>query len=407
MKRHFDPAKPYRYLRYARMSTDRQNPRSPEQQFDSIERTLTSCGYPWVHVADYRDDGVSGRYVRSRPGLQQMLRRIRDSRDVDLILVDTFNRFGRAEEVADIRRDLQTRDGVLVMTAESRFADPTSDAGKCLAFLDSTRATSENREKAHMVLRGKRDAAKEKHWPGGPPPFGYRLRSVLTERNGRQEVSHSVLEPDPETGWIIELFRVAYEKGWGCVRLANMLNDHPEIPKKFKPFSEQTVNLWLRQEVYTGTLVWFRNCTDVVDDRRVIERNPVPEDVLREADFCVPLVERQVFEEVRAMRLARSSGRRRGEVAQELVKQIAPTSRGLTLKHPLSGLVRCGHCRRAMTASSTAAYTKKAGEEKRYVAYVCPGSISGGCENKTRVQEEWLRLTVIETLLARLFGTGG
>ena len=62
----FDPRQPHRYVRYGRMSTDQQNERSPDQQFDTIAHLLGRLGHPWVHVGDYRDDGISGRYLRKR-----------------------------------------------------------------------------------------------------------------------------------------------------------------------------------------------------------------------------------------------------------------------------------------------------------------------------------------------------
>ena len=111
LKHKFDPTQPLRYVRYGRMSSDKQNPRSPDQQFITIEDTKKRCGYPWQHVRDYRDDAVKGRYVRRRRDLQQMLSDIRNKRIViDLILVDTFERFGRADEMDQIRRDLPIED---------------------------------------------------------------------------------------------------------------------------------------------------------------------------------------------------------------------------------------------------------------------------------------------------------
>ena len=75
------------------------------------------------------------------------------------------------------------------------------------------------------------------------------------------------------------------------------------------------------------------------------------------------------------------------------------------LKYLLTGLVRCGHCGRAMVASSSPLYTTKSGEERRYVAYCCPGHASRLCANGKRIPEEWLRQQVITTLMNRLFPT--
>src|SRR5262245_26465850 len=161
------------------MSDPRQNPRSPDQQFETIDTTRGRCGYPWVRVAAYRDDGISGRYIAKRPGLQRMLLEIETGRlAVDLIAVDTLERLGRADEIAEIRRKLFVEHGVLVVTADTSFADPTGPTGKALSLVESLRSTEEGRVKGHNVKRGKKDAAGLKRWPGGPPPLGFQLRRV-------------------------------------------------------------------------------------------------------------------------------------------------------------------------------------------------------------------------------------
>ena len=105
LERQYDPTLPYRYARYGRMSDPRQNKRSPEQQFATIDETIARAGHPWRCVATYRDDGVSGRYLRKRPGFQRLLRDIEAVLiRVDLIAVDTLERLGRADEIAELRR---------------------------------------------------------------------------------------------------------------------------------------------------------------------------------------------------------------------------------------------------------------------------------------------------------------
>jgi DNA invertase Pin-like site-specific DNA recombinase len=400
--------KPLQAVLYLRMSSDDQNPRSPQQQRDTIEATLRRMGYPWIIGNAYVDEAVSGRYLRRRTGFQQMLRDIRTGKvAADVILVDTFERFGRADELSALRQELHQHHGVLILTADTQFADPTSVPGKAMAAFESLRATEDNRIKAHNVLRGKRDAARRGHWPGGPPPFGYRLRSVLVERHGRQEVDHCVLVPDPDTAWIIQkLFESARTRGLGCTRLARMLNHDPDIPAKYKPFYDQTVNYWLQQPIYYGELVWEEHATAVVDDRRVIERNPEDE-VVRVPGFCEPLVSREAWDAVQGIRRVRSERARRARQARKDHggKQIAAVTPGLALTYLLSGLVRCGHCHRSMTVSSSPVYTTRSGETKRYASYVCPGYVARVCPNGTRVPEVWLRQTVVELVRQRLFPT--
>jgi DNA invertase Pin-like site-specific DNA recombinase len=132
LERRYDPTLPYRFAGYGRMSDRTQNKRSPDQQFNTIHETIARCGYPWVSVRTYRDDGISGRYIRKRPGLQQMLRDIETGLlVVDLIVVDTLERLGRADEIAEVRRKLFVEHGILVVAADNHFAD--SDWGRTSA----------------------------------------------------------------------------------------------------------------------------------------------------------------------------------------------------------------------------------------------------------------------------------
>src|SRR5262245_38518828 len=318
LKRYFDPRKPLKVILYLRMSSDEQNPRSPQQQRDTIETTVKRLDYPWCIIGVYTDEAISGRYLRKRAGFQRMLRDIRTGKvKVDAILVDTFERFGRADELAALRQELYQHHGVLVLTADTQFADPTSVPGKALAAFESLRSTDDTRVKAHNVLRGKRDAARLGHWPGGSPPFGYKLHSVLVERHGRQEVDHCILVPDPDTAWIIQkLFKLAREKGLGSTRLARLLNQDPDIPDRHKPFFDQTVNYWLQQEIYYGELVWEEHSTEVVADRRVIERNP-EDQLVHVPNFCEPLVPREDWEAVQQLRRARSERARLARQAKK------------------------------------------------------------------------------------------
>ena len=89
-------------------------------------------------------------------------------------------------EVLIVGADLLGQGRADLLLREGRFADPTTPQGRVLALVENFRATEDGRIKAHNVLRGKRDAARLKHWPGGPPPFGYRLQSVMVESQGRQ-----------------------------------------------------------------------------------------------------------------------------------------------------------------------------------------------------------------------------
>lgn len=403
--RTFNPKQRYLAIIYARMSDPKQNPRSPEQQIAEIQRCMKNLGFNWVIVKIYRDDGISGKYRRKRPGYQQMLNDIKTGVvKPDVLLLDTTERLGRNDELSALRKQLKNKYGVLILTADSNFSDPTTPAGRALAAFEDMRATEENRIKAHQILRSKRDLAQRGRWPGGDAPFGFRLVPVLLNQNGMTIVDGSILEPDPESSWIIgRLFEHAHATGHGQNRLARWLKDNVDIPEKFKPkFSSSNVGNWLNHEIYIGTLLWPRHSTEIVDDVRRLQLNP-PEQVLVVKNFCQPLVSMELWNAVQAMRnfrrdvLKQQQAQAHGEHEDKLIAPLAP---GLSLTYLLSGLVRCGHCGASMRPMKSG-QTSKAG--RVYVYYGCPRYLEGACDNGRRIPEDWLRGVVLEELKSRLF----
>jgi len=403
----FDPTKPYNFIQYGRMSSDKQNPRSPDQQFDSIRQVIRRQGYPWVHQRDYRDDARSGRYMKKRPGFQTMLLHIRTGTiQPDLILVDTLERLGRNDEIPTLRRDLYHKYGILVLTADSGFADPLSVPGRALGFVESIRSTEDGRVKAHNVLRGKKDLIlHQKAWPGGPIPLGFRLHSIMkTSASGSTEVDYNRLVRDPAADWIVErIYRKAAEEGWGTTRLARHCNDDPAIAAQFKPFSPWTVGYILDNPLYKGELLWNEHATGIVNDTRVLQANP-EEEWLRVPDFCEAIVTKEVWDSVHALRQKRRQqiiGSRQHAATDG--KQIAPAAPGLALKYLLSGLVRCHECGASMRPSPSKATNKLTGKVWRRTYYVCPTYIARTCPNGHYVPEDALRETVVSRIRARLF----
>jgi DNA invertase Pin-like site-specific DNA recombinase len=131
----FDPQKRYRVVLYLRTSGKSQDPINPEQkQRATIEATIRRLNLPWEIVNVYTDRAISGRFFKKRRQFQKMLCDIRTRKLlVDLILVDTFERFGRNEDLANLRQELHRHYGCLVLTADTGFADPASVTSLALA----------------------------------------------------------------------------------------------------------------------------------------------------------------------------------------------------------------------------------------------------------------------------------
>ena len=185
----------------------------------------------------------------------------------------------------------------------------------------------------------------------------------------------------------------------GQTRLARFLNACEDIPEKFKPFLGPTVGYWLDQEIYYGDLYWPKNSTGIEDDVRRVEPNP-EEEITHVPDFCPPIVERDLWMAVQAVREER---RRRRAARADDAKLMKPLVPDLSAKYLLTGLARCGECGASMRPTLSG---RKSKAGKSYCYYVCPRAIDGICENKQSVPEDWLRAVVVEQLRAQLFPRG-
>lgn len=402
----FDPKNKYTCVVYLRMSSDKQNPRSPDQQLATIQETLKRLRLNWRIVAIYRDDAISGRYS-DRPGYLEMIRDLKLKKvQADLVLVDTFERLTRSTQ-ATAQREKFRKMGLLILSANNQFADPTTPQGRAFTLIEDMRVSADGEVKAHNVLRGKRDAVRRGRWPGGPPPCGYRLEATLAGGRLRSGDSYSRLVPDQATRWIIEeAYRLADALGFGTNRIARALKDHPRLPPELKPLHHSTIGGWLDNRIYVGEFIWGENATDIIDNVRKTERRP-EEEWERHPGFCEALVSEEVWERVHALRTARGKKAKEAKEAKERERTLhgipgihAP---GIALKYPLSGLVRCQHCGRAMTPSSSRPFITLSGESRRYVAYSCPAYPSRACSNNQRIPEDWLREVVMDLIRRRLF----
>jgi DNA invertase Pin-like site-specific DNA recombinase len=403
LERIYDPSQPYRFARYGRMSDPKQNRRSPDQQFNSIAETLTRHAYPWQCVATYRDDGISGRYLRKRPGFQRLLRDIEVGLiRIDLVVVDTLERLGRADEIAELRRRLAVEYGILVVAADNGFADPTGVVGKAVALVEQIRSTENTRIARHNVLRGKKDTARRGRWPGGPAPFGFRLKPRLDESVLPPEV-YTVLEVEPRAAAALQqAFMRAAATGHGSLRLSRWWNHSPDIPTDFKPINPFTMDYRLENPIAIGTLRWGVSQTGVVNDTRVVAPNPEGPELM--PNFSPPIVTVDLYERVQSLRRLRAAQneQRRTEPCSipDPRRRIAPQAPGLTLKYLLTGLVRCGSCLASLRPVPSGRQSKGG---RRYVYYTCPRHYDGACGNGRHVPEDRLRASVVARLRARLF----
>lgn len=395
----YDPHQAAVVVEYGRMSDKDQNPRSPDQQFANIDDVIKQKGYPWEVIKRFRDDGVTGRRVLSRPGLRALLEFVENpANKVRYLLIDHEERFGRTKELKILKLRLFNRCDIIVLSAEHGFSDPTTALGELQAHIDEMRATEANRRKSEDVKRGKRDAVLHKHWAGGLPPLGYKLKHHILENPGRQPRIYATLVPDEETRAIpTKMFELADQNGEGYTRLSRLLNADPTIPEMYKPFNRTTVGRLLQNKIYIGHYQHQCHQRAIIADHNLCRKNPESA-ILQIDDFCEPLISLELFNKVNSDRVARAL-----KVTPKFRKQQCSNTglaRGLSVKYHLSGLIYCAHCLSSMHAECNQ-YSAASGVSY-YGSYKCPRTLAGGCDNRSYPKMKWLNQQITTMLLDHL-----
>jgi DNA invertase Pin-like site-specific DNA recombinase len=183
-----------------------------------------------------------------------------------------LSRFARNREDSIIYKSLLRKQGVQVISINEPVDD--SAAGKLLEGMIEVIDEFYSRNLAEDVLRGMKENAEKGFSNGGPTPFGYR-RIKINVGN----IQKSKLEPDEaEMPVVRRMFQMALA-GHGSKNIAKALNRDGFKTRAGKHWSSTIINKILRNEVYTGTLVWTgKNGEDI----RCHEAHP---ELVSRADF--------------------------------------------------------------------------------------------------------------------------
>ncbi len=359
---------------YARVSSEKQAEKETpiEGQLNALRKYAADRG--WDIVREFIDEAESAR-TANRPAFQEMITLAkRRQHHFEAILVWKFSRFARNREDSAVYKSLLRKHGVEVIS----ISEPVDDSavGRLLEGMIEVIDEFYSANLAQDCLRGQRENARRGFRNGAPAPIGYRhVKSIV----GSAEKSR--LDVDETYAPIVKRIFTLCLSGYGAKEIVKTLNgEHVPTPTG-KRWSVQRVLYVLRNEVYTGTLVWNRD--NVRGGKR---RKGAVEDVVRVDDAHPALVDRESFEKAQTL------------LAQRHAAQLPP--RSVSSSYLLSGIIYCSQCHRAMSGASA-----KSG---RYHYYGCTGHIKQGkvtCGAK-QISQETLEAAVIEQLKINVLTEG-
>ena len=328
---------------YARVSSERQVEKdlSITAQLKALRKYARDRA--WTIHREFVDEAESARSA-NRPSFKEMIAHAKQNqRAFDAILVWKLSRFARNREDSIIYKSLLRKHGVSVISINEQVDE--SPAGKLLEGVIEVIDEFYSTNLAQDTIRGMKENAARGFYNGGTMPVGYRASKV---RVGA--VEKTKLVPDEVYGPLVQrIFKLCVD-GLGAKEIVKTLNGEGLETQRGKPWNKNKVYYILKNEVYTGTLIWNSK-----EKSRGPTRPKGSDDVVRIRGNHPALIDQKTFDQV-----------------QRLLQARAPKVRNprtINSGYILSGMVKCGKCGAAMIGC--------AAKSSRYFYY--------GCRNHSRV----------------------
>ena len=335
-------------------------------------------------VAEYSDEGFSGKNIQGRKEFLRMMEDIESRKDsVDYVLVFKLSRFGR--NAADVLNSLQIMQdyGVNLICVEDGI-DSSKDAGKLMISVLSAVAEIERENIRTQTMAGREQKAREGKWNGGFAPYGYKLE------NG------GLLIADDEA----EIIRIIYDRyihtAEGVRGVAAYLNNHGYTKKlrqnnTIPGFSADFVKKVIDNPVYMGKIAYGRRRTE----KKIGARNEMH--VVEQDDF-------PVYEGLHDAIISEADW----NLAQEKRKFNAfkrTKIHDLDHAHILSGIIQCPCCGKKLYGNIAKAHSK---DKKTRYYYYCKntaGVTGHKCSFRTNLEQTEINrqvATIISAMVNKL-----
>lgn len=332
-------SKPKRCVSYVRVSTVEQASEgiSLGSQRQIITDYVNRNNYELV--GSYGDEGISGRTITKRPGVQKLLEEAKDGK-FDMVIIWKLSRLGRSmKDVLSIAETLYANNVELYSISES--FDINTSTGKMILgllanFSEYEAAQISTNVKMSMVSLVKN----QKRFAGG---------KMLGYRSGKDEDDKKTLIIEPDEAKIVQLIFKKYLNGNGYRSIANALNKLGYKTVKGNSFSTIAVKDILNNPTYAGFLRYNR-----YENWEIKRRKGYNPDYIVVEGSHDPIIDKDLYERVQERLKLESRHPKRNNRGENI----------------LTGLLRCPECGGSFSASSTT-NTLRNGKKKRIRYYSC------------------------------------
>ena len=327
-----------RCVGYVRVSTQEQAEEgySIDAQIQTIQEYCQRENMECVGV--YVDRGKSGKNIKGRPEMQQLLQDA-ESGQFDAVVVWKISRVARnLMNLLEIVNVLQKQDIAFYSISEKFQVDTTT--GRFMLQIMASVNELERNQIAENVKLGMTKRAFDGGWNGG---------LILGYDNVENETGKKVLEINKEEAALIQLIFQESATGKGYRAIANSLNRAGHRTKQGNPFSTIAVKDILHNQTYVGKIQY--NKYEKWADKR---RKGLSENALLVEGQHEAIVDESLWQKVQVKLKINS-------------KHPSWTKTGTSV---LTGLIKCPECGSAMVINNTY-NTLKDGTKKKIRYYSC------------------------------------
>lgn len=314
-----------RWRGLVRESTERQaDGWSPDRQREDLRRASIELGMIPAEPLFYERVG-SGE----AEAVPELARALADGKagQFDVLVVLTTSRFARNRAEAVRMKAEFRKAGLIVYFVAQRIISGTY-AGGLTEGIHEVIDEAENETRRFWIAGGQRQRQMAGQWTGRIP-YGYRM--VMADRPDGSRGWDGQLEPDPTEAPIVRRMYDMALVGQGVRAIAYALNADGLRTNDGTLWLPDRVRTMLRNPVYAGHLVRYHRPRD----DRYYERES--EDGYADFGAHVPaIVSSRVFEDANQA------------LSQRFKNPASPTRHR---SYPLTGVLRCGECGRAMTGA--------------------------------------------------------
>lgn len=273
---------------------------------------------------------VSGETISARPVMQQLLHEV-ESGMWDGVLVVEVERLARGDTIDQgvVSRAFQYSDTKII--TPTKIYDPNNEFDEEYFEFGLFMSRREYKTIKRRLNNGRVSSVKEGKYCGNKPPYGY-------ERVKLEKEKGYTLRPIPAQAEIVKMIYTWYA-GYGCeqigvAKIVRKLNDMRIKTVLGGDWTPATIRGILSNPVYIGKIRWNnRKTVKTIQNGQVINTRPHSKEIIVCNGLHQAIISEELYDSV-----------------QEIRKKNPPRPVNIkdTVRNPLSGIVYCKKCGRAM-----------------------------------------------------------